>query len=123
MRTGSPIDNPQASIFDIASQLERNHPLLALGIEINWTSLENSFEFLYSERGRAAKPIRLMVELLILKQFYNLSDESAAKWPSRMPIIYGNDSRHMSRLSCYSPKMPMSLSPTIVPRETCVCPR
>ena len=37
--------------------------------------LEKEFEQFYSTVGRAAKPIRLMVGLILLKQIENLSDE------------------------------------------------
>ena len=76
MRSPSPSDFPQSSFFDITDQLDSNHPLIALGQTIPWTDLENIFAELYSDKGRAAKPIRLMCGLLMLKQLYNLSDES-----------------------------------------------
>ncbi len=57
------------------------NPLLALGREIDWVSLEQSLAHLYSHIGRGSKPIQLMCGLLILKQLYNLSDESViAQW-------------------------------------------
>jgi transposase, IS5 family len=37
---------------------------------------ETEFAPLYSTFGQSAKPIRLMVGLLILKQIYDLSDET-----------------------------------------------
>lgn len=52
-----------------------NHSLIALGKEINWDFLEESFKGYYSTMGAPSKPIRLMVGLLILKHLYNLSDE------------------------------------------------
>lgn len=52
-----------------------NHSLIALGKEINWNFLEESFKGYYSTMGAPSKPIRLMVGLLILKHLYNLSDE------------------------------------------------
>ena len=50
-------------------------PLFKLSTQIPWDSLENEFKDLYSAKGRPAKPIRLMVGLLLLKQLENLSDE------------------------------------------------
>lgn len=76
MRTKSPIDVPQTSFFDMFDQLKDNHPLIVLSTAIDWTSLEEAFAPLYSNKGRGAKPIRLMSGLLMLKQLYDLSDES-----------------------------------------------
>lgn len=52
------------------------HPLYKLSKRIPWDDIEKYFSDLYHQSGRPAKPIRLMVSLLILKQLYNLSDES-----------------------------------------------
>ena len=76
MLSASPETLPQTSFFNIVSQLDATHPLLSLGQAFDWAHLETSFSHLYSNKGRAAKPIRLMCGLLILKQLYNLSDES-----------------------------------------------
>jgi len=72
----SPHTLAQTSFFDLTSQLDTNHPLLSLGQTFNWGKLESDFSVLYSDKGRKAKPIRLMCGLLILKQLYDLSDES-----------------------------------------------
>ncbi len=42
---------------------------------MQWQRFEEEFDGLYSEVGRPAKPIRLMVGLMILKQLENLSEE------------------------------------------------
>lgn len=77
----SPCDTTQVGFFDIFDQLNHEHPLIALSRAIDWKSLESAFESLYSDKGRAAKPIRLMSGLLLLKQLYDLSDESIiAQW-------------------------------------------
>ena len=77
----SPKNLPQTSFFDITDQLDTNHPLIALGQAMPWETLDDTFAKLYSSKGRGAKPIRLMCGLLILKQLYNLSDESiVAQW-------------------------------------------
>ena len=52
------------------------HPLCKLAKRIPWKEIEHHFSGLYATTGRPAKPIRLMVSLLIVKQLYNLSDES-----------------------------------------------
>lgn len=57
-------------------QLNHRHPLFQLGGRINWVVFDESFSRHYSSTmGKPAKPIRLMVGLLILKQVRNLSDE------------------------------------------------
>ncbi len=55
----SPVISPQTGFFDIASQLNPNHMLLALSRELDWSSIESSLSPLYSAKGRRAKPIRL----------------------------------------------------------------
>jgi len=60
-------------------QLGRRHPLYILANQINWRIFEEAFESLYSEEGRPAKPIRLMVSLIMLKHIRNLSDESVVE--------------------------------------------
>ena len=52
------------------------HQLCTLTKRIPWKEIEHHFSGLYATTGRPAKPIRLMVSLMILKQLYNLSDES-----------------------------------------------
>ncbi len=65
--------------------LDSNDPLIALADTINWDSFEKSFAKYYSDKGRPAKPIRLMVGLLILKQLENLSDENIVLQWKRNP--------------------------------------
>lgn len=67
----------QASFLypDLLDQLNPKDPLLLLADKIPWDRLESEFAPLYAERGRPAKPVRLMVGLLLLKQLANLSDE------------------------------------------------
>ena len=60
---------------DLLDQLNPKHPLLLLAKKISWQLFEDEFKPLYSENGRPAKSIRLMVGLLLLKQLENLSDE------------------------------------------------
>ena len=60
---------------DLLEQLNPKAPLLLLAKKIPWESFEREFTPLYANRGRPAKPIRLMVGLLLLKQIENLSDE------------------------------------------------
>ena len=60
---------------DLIDQLNPAHPLLKLASHIPWQLFEDEFAKHYSEAGRPAKPVRLMVGLMILKQMENLSDE------------------------------------------------
>ena len=61
-------------------QLNHSHPLYILANRIDWNVFEDAFKKHYSAtQGKPAKPIRLMVSLLILKQLRNLSDESVVE--------------------------------------------
>ncbi len=60
-------------------QLKHSHPLYILANKIDWKIFEEAFSKLYSEEGRPAKPIRLMVSLLMLKHIRNISDESVVE--------------------------------------------
>lgn len=60
-------------------QLSHSHPLYILANKIDWKVFEDAFSDLYSKEGRPAKPIRLMVSLLMLKHIRNISDESVVE--------------------------------------------
>ena len=61
-------------------QLSRKHSLFILANTIDWKKFDDAFHKHYCENnGRPAKPIRLMVSLLILKHVRNLSDESVVE--------------------------------------------
>jgi IS5 family transposase len=61
-------------------QLNHQHPLYILADQIRWIVFEESLRKHYCENfGAPAKPIRLMVSLLILKHVRNLSDESVVE--------------------------------------------
>jgi transposase, IS5 family len=47
-----------------------------LAREIDWVSMEKEFEPLYGSVGRPSIPIRTIVGLLLLRQIYNLGDET-----------------------------------------------
>jgi transposase, IS5 family len=71
-------------------QLDHQHPLYVLAHRINWHQFEEAFLKHYSDKtGRPAKPIRLMVGLLILKHVRNLSDESVVEqWSENVYYQY-----------------------------------
>ena len=76
MKGKSP-DSSQTSFLmsGLSEQLNPRHPIYQLSKVINWESLEADFTRLYSHRGRPAKPVRLMISLLLLKQLHDLSDD------------------------------------------------
>jgi len=76
-----PVNTIQMSFYStFEEQLNRRHPLYILANRINWHQFDEAFKQLYcSDNGRPAKPIRLMVSLLMLKHIRNLSDESVVE--------------------------------------------
>ena len=73
-------DTPQLGFYStFEEQLSRSHSLYILANQINWEIFEEAFAKLYSQEGRPAKPIRLMVSLIILKHIRNISDESVVE--------------------------------------------
>ncbi len=73
----TPIRRDQTSLFSsFEDQLSHNNALYKLSHLIDWQMFEREFTPLYSSKpSRPAKPIRLMVGLLILKHVRNVSDE------------------------------------------------
>lgn len=58
-----------------------SHPLVLLSARIPWSELEQGFAQYYSHTGKPSKPVRLMIGLLLLKQMYDLGDETVmAQW-------------------------------------------
>ena len=76
-----PKDTAQLGFYStFEEQLNRSHPLYKLAHAIDWKQFDDAFAKHYSSQmGAPAKPIRLMVSLLILKQLRNLSDESVVE--------------------------------------------
>ena len=74
-------DQDQFNMFKntLKQIINPRHTLVSLSDEIPWHTFEKEFANLYSNTGTPAKPIRLMVSLLILKQLKNLSDETVVK--------------------------------------------
>jgi len=69
---------PQLEMFQtiLKSFINPNHELCLLAEEIDWNYLEKEFAPLYSNTGRPSVPVRTIVGLLLLKQIYNLGDET-----------------------------------------------
>ena len=87
-------------------QLNRKHPLYILANQVNWLQFENAFKNLYCpDNGRPAKPIRLMVSLLMLKHIRNLSDESVVEqWSENAYYQY------FSGEKCFAARQPCEAS-------------
>lgn len=69
--------------------IDPRHRLCLLAEAIDWEGFEEGFAPLYSSVGCPAKPVRLMVGLLILKQVYNLADETVMEeWVSNPYFQY-----------------------------------
>jgi IS5 family transposase len=97
------IKNNQPNLFynQLRDMLDSNDPLVALADTINWGKFDDSFAKYYSNEGRPAKPIRLMVGLLILKQLENLSDENVVLQWKRNPYY-----QYFCGMSEYQPALP-----------------
>ena len=59
--------------------IDMNHELVLLANKIDWDYFEKELSIYYSNKGRPAMPIRLMVGCLMLKRLYNLGDETLAQ--------------------------------------------
>jgi IS5 family transposase len=60
----------------LGEQLDPRQPLKQLADTLPWSEFEQAFGKYYSPEGRPAKPERLMVGLLLLKQMFNQGDET-----------------------------------------------
>jgi IS5 family transposase len=60
----------------LVSFINPEHELCLLAKKIDWDSLEKEFAPLYAKVGRPSIPIRTIVGLLLLKQIYDLGDET-----------------------------------------------
>jgi len=78
------VNNAQEDLFRnrLSNQLNPKHELLVLSSMIPWEEIESEFADLFDERaaaGRPAKPVRLMVGLLLLQHMHNLSDAEVVR--------------------------------------------
>jgi IS5 family transposase len=76
--------------------LNPKHELYLLANTIDWDYFDREFSIFYSDHGRPAHPIRLMVSLLILKSIYNLSDEKLIEehWEMNVYFQYFSGKEH-----------------------------
>jgi len=72
---------PQLEMFKttLVSFIHPEHELCLLAKKIDWEFLEKEFAPLYGTVGRPSVPIRTIVGLLLLKQMYNLGDETVVE--------------------------------------------
>jgi IS5 family transposase len=92
-----PKNTSQLGLFHgLSDQLDQKHPLYQLANQINWSIFDDAFKKYYSEKmGKPAKPIRLMVSLLILKYVRNLSDENLVdQWAENIYFQYFSGEQH-----------------------------
>ena len=88
---GNSPNQQQKHLFSVnlADFINPNHRLSLLAEKIDWQAFETNLAPLYSNFGAPAKPIRLMVGLLILKQVFNLGDETVVEeWVSNPYFQY-----------------------------------
>ena len=89
--------SPQIGLFNgLADQLDQKHPLYLLANKVNWSFFEDAFKTYYNEKmGAPAKPIPLMVSLLIIKSLRNLSDENLIEqWAENIYYQYVGGEQH-----------------------------
>ena len=74
---GNSLDSNQSSFLmpSLKEQLDPKHPIYQLNDRIDWSAINEDFQHLYNHTSRPAKPVRLVVSLLLLKQLEDLSDE------------------------------------------------
>ncbi len=80
MKSNSPNQSQSTFLYQgLKEILNPKEPLYQLSDKMPWGEIEKEFEKYYVNFGRPAKPIRLMVSLLLLKQIYNLGDETVVE--------------------------------------------
>lgn len=75
--------HPQLNVFRIplVNMINMKHELVILAQKIDWDKVDKEFSVYYPGLGRPAVPIRKMVGSMLLKQMYNLGDETfVARW-------------------------------------------
>ena len=72
---------PQLEMFKtvLVSFINPDHELCLLAKKIDWSGLEKEFAPLYGTVGRPSVPIRTIVGLILLKQMYNMGDETVVE--------------------------------------------
>ena len=66
-------ENQTSFFFTFEDTLDQKHPLFILANKFDWALFDKEFSSLYCENnGRPAKPIRLMIGLILLKHLRNI---------------------------------------------------
>lgn len=80
MKSNSPNQDQNSFLYQgLKEILNPKEPLYQLAEKMPWETIDKDFEKYYVDFGRPAKPTRLMVSLLLLKQMNNLGDETVVK--------------------------------------------
>ncbi|ASO04109.1 IS5 family transposase [Arenibacter algicola] len=84
------IQNQASLFFTLEETLNQKHPLYILSNRVDWELFDREFSPLYcQDNGRPAKPIRLMVGLVILKHLRDISDEGIVEqWAENLYYQY-----------------------------------
>jgi transposase, IS5 family len=87
--TGKSDNQDQRDIFLplLKDFINLNHELVLLADKLDWQYFEREFSPLYSNTGKPAMPIRLMVGSLMLKRIYDLGDETLTEAWVRDPYM------------------------------------
>lgn len=87
--TGKSPNQQQCNLYRplLLDFIDIKHELILLANTIDWQYFEEGFSQLYSNTGKPAMPIRLMVGSLMLKRIYNLGDETLAEAWVRDPYM------------------------------------
>ncbi|MCX5751339.1 MAG: transposase, partial [Candidatus Saganbacteria bacterium] len=93
--SGEPFIIHPLSVAEILADLEQDLPSICAGLlhdsiedgDISHDDLEKEFAPLYGEVGRPSIPIRTIVALLLVKQIYNLGDETVMHRYINSPYI------------------------------------
>jgi transposase, IS5 family len=74
---GKTENNPQLNIYlvPLVNVINMKHALVDLSHKIDWDAIEKDFMIYYAGTGRPAVPVRKIVGSMLLKHFYNSSDE------------------------------------------------
>lgn len=103
---GTTIIQSQASLLTphFSNYLNMNHELVLLSNHIDWKYFEDGFRKYYSHTGKPSMPVRLMVGCLILKQLYNLGDETlASAWIENPYMQYFCGYSHFEHVFPFDP--------------------
>ncbi len=71
--------NPQLVLTEVPliHFIDSGHELCRRAKKINWDDVEKDFAGYYSIKGAPSVPVRIMIGLILLKQFYRYSEKNA----------------------------------------------